>query len=639
MIFLFYIVFIVYEEVLYKLFGANNFYTSVINSLFYYVFIASILTLINYLFPKKIFNHILRLNTFIITFWYGACLIVKRTFNITLSTSALSMADQFTGGGFISLTLEVLSKNIYIIGLLLVPFLLCVLISLFYKKKKFKIFKALRYVLICFVSFSLFLGSLFIKSDDLKSLYFKQKNNDQNVEYLGVLPSLLIDVRKKITGFEETIVIVEEEEVEETKKLEKQIVDIDFDNLIETETNETIKQMHEYFKAETPSYTNEYTGIYEGKNLIYIMAESFDGYMVSEELTPTLYKMIHSGFDFTNFYSTTNLSTIGGEFQELTGLLPDLTMLSSYWREGLGRTNYYPYGLGNVFNDLGYSTFAYHNHTYSFQNRDVYLKALGFDNYEGCGNGIESKVNSCKIGFPESDVELIEGTYLDWINEDKFMVYLATVSGHMGWDFEDNIMSVKHKDEVADLDYSETVKAYIAANLELEDAMTSLLNLLEEYGRLEDTVIVLCADHHPYGLTTAQMSELAGKEVDETFEIYRSNLIIYNAAQEHVEVEKPCATIDVLPTTLNLFGVKYDSRLIVGKDILSIGDGLVIFSSDSWITRSGRYNNNTGVFTPSVNGVSDKYVDRIKNQVTNRKWASKNIMNYDYYAKVFKNSD
>ena len=641
MLLLFYIVFIVYEEIAYKVFAANNFYLSVVNSLFYYLAIAALLALINNLLPKKIGKHYMRIVTLIISFWYGAAIIVKRTFGIVISISATGMVDQFIGGGFIKLFFSVLKDNWYIVIIVLIPFIISIFLSKLYRHRLISIPKIIINGTILIISFCMFIGSLFVydlENYGLKELYFNKRNNIQNSEYFGVLPSLLIDIRKEITGFEEEIVIeeeVDEEPVEEIVSYEKQISNFDFKKLAETEENKNIKQLHDYFAHEKVTYTNEYTGLYEGKNLIYIMAESFDKYAVSKEYTPTLYKMIHDGFYFDNYYSTTNLSTIGGEFQELTGLLPDLTCLSWKWRESEGYGNYYPYGLGTLFKNLGYQTYAYHDHDYSFQDRYVYLKALGFDNFLGCGNGIENKGVTCSI-FPESDDEMILGTYQDYINDDKFMVYYATVSGHMGWNFYDNDMAIKHQNDVKDIEGSDTKKAFIAANLELEKAMSDLLQVLQDNGRLEDTVIVLASDHHPYGLNNEQMNELANKELDPEFDIYSNNLIIYNANNPSITFSKPCATIDVLPTTLNLFGIPYDSRLIIGKDILSTNEGIVMFADGSWLTDQGRYNINNSAFTAN-NGlvVNDNYISRIDTTVRNRTLISKNIMYYDYYRKLF----
>lgn len=642
MLLIFYSLFIIYEEFLYKLLATSNYYLSIINSFFYYVAIASILALISNLLPNIIRKHFVRIITFIISFWYGTAIIVKRTFGITISFSATGMADQFVGGGFINLLLSVVKQNWFVVALVIIPFIISIILTKL-NKKQYSIKKIIINLVIGIISFSLFIGSLFVYDNyNLNDLYFVKRNNEQNVEYFGVLPSLFIDIRKELAGFEEEIVIErttdEIEEKEPTEEIiiyRKQASDFDFISLSLNEENSSIKQLHEYFAADVPTYKNEYTGLYEGKNLIYIMAESFDGFAVSEEYTPTLYKMIHNGFYFDNYYSVTNLSTIGGEFQELTGLIPNLTCLSWKWRESEGHGNYYPYGLGNLFKGLGYNTYAYHNHTYTFQDRNVYLKALGFDNYLGCGNGIENKDVNCNI-FPESDDEMILGTYKDYINDEHFMVYYATVSGHMGWDFKNNDMAVKNQKTIESLEYSDTVKAFISANLELENAMTNLLKVLEENNRLDDTVIVLAADHHPYGLENEQMNELAGKELDQTFDIYKNNLIIYNPNNENVTISKPCSTIDILPTTLNLFNIPFDSRIIIGKDILSKSKGLVIFGDGSWLTSEGRFNINNDKFELfDGQTINEDYIEKYDKIVRNKILVSKNIMYYDYYRKLF----
>ena len=64
--------------------------------------------------------------------------------------------------------------------------------------------------------------------------------------------------------------------------------------------------------------------MFKDYNLIYITAESFSEIGIDETLTPTLYRLTHSGFVFHNFYTPNLLSTIGGEFQSLTGLYQDV---------------------------------------------------------------------------------------------------------------------------------------------------------------------------------------------------------------------------------------------------------------------------------------------------------------------------
>ena len=98
--------------------------------------------------------------------------------------------------------------------------------------------------------------------------------------------------------------------------------------------------------------------------------------------------------------------------------------------------------------------------------------------------------------------------------------------------------------------------------------MESLVRQLEEAGRLEDTVIVLSADHYPYGLTDEEYSELFGHPVDPVFEIYENSLILWSAdLEEPVHVDKYCSSLDVMPTLANLFGLEYDSRLGAGHPL------------------------------------------------------------------------
>lgn len=583
-----------YEEILYKLVLQLPLNVSVV---FFSLTIGLFVGYLSQFIPKRINYFIFNIINLLLCIYYGTALIVRKVFGIVIVPSTFTMYKQVTGGAFKTLFFDVITSNILIIILILLPFIVGLFLNRYLSNKpKFT------YILVVVIPFILFL----LCSDSLDVFY----SNKSDVDKLGVCSSIFMDgdvgLEVEDIAHESTV----NEEVAVTYK--PQVSDIDFGSL--ESDNQAINDLNNYIKNQAPTYTNEYTGMFKGKNLIYIMAESFDGYFVDKELTPTLYKMIHDGFYFKNYYTPTNLSTIGGEFSLLTGLLPDLAVLNNQWNGNYnnnGHHNYYPYGLGNLFKDLGYDVYAYHDYFYNFQNRDYYLKDLGFDNYKACGNGMETRMD-CSI-FPASDDEMINGSIDDYINSDKFMVYYVTVSGHAKWGFGYNAMAEKNKDLVSDLEYSDTVRAYISANLELEKAMTTLLDKLSAAGKLEDTVIVMASDHHPYFMEDEQMEELAGKELDK-YSLYKNDLIIYNPGVEDVEVDKVCNTIDVLPTVLNLFGIEYDSRLIVGKDILSDSEGMAIFADYSWLTDND---------SDYSNVVSNKYL------------VSKNIMVYDYYRYLF----
>ena len=108
-----------------------------------------------------------------------------------------------------------------------------------------------------------------------------------------------------------------------------------------------------------------------------------------------------------------------------------------------------------------------------------------------------------------------------FVDQDPFMVYCLTVSGHLNYNLEENAMARRHWDEVKDLPYSGSVRAYLACQIELDRALELLLQRLDEAGVAENTVIALTGDHYPYGLTDEEQSELAGHEIDTRFERYR----------------------------------------------------------------------------------------------------------------------
>ncbi|MBR3289607.1 MAG: sulfatase-like hydrolase/transferase [Clostridia bacterium] len=416
---------------------------------------------------------------------------------------------------------------------------------------------------------------------------------------------------------------------EPPKPVAYNVMDIDFDALKQQSDWSLMTDLNDYLSSITPTEQNEYTGLFKGKNVIMITAEAFHSCAVDETLTPTLYKMAHEGLEFPNYYSPGwGVSTLDGEYANLVGLIPKAGVWS-LWR---ARTNNLYFTLGNVTERLGYKTLAYHNHTYDYYSRDESHFNLGYT-YKGIGNGLTLSFN----GWPRSDEEMIDVTTPEYLSgSDPFSVYYLTVSGHAPYSYGGNSMSARNWDAVKDLDCSDEAKAYLASQIELDKAMKLLLTRLEEAGKLDDTLIVLAADHYPYGLSTATVQEFLGDQYDPNFEIYHNTLIVYNPNLPHRVIDKPCYSVDILPTVLNLMGAEFDSRLLIGTDILSRSQGLVVFLNRSWITAYGRYNASTGVFTPAEGvNVPDAYVDSVNAVVSKKFSVSSLVLDEDYYGLIF----
>ena len=427
-------------------------------------------------------------------------------------------------------------------------------------------------------------------------------------------------------------------------------LDIDFQALANSASDSALRSMAQYFGSLTPSKKNEYTGLFQGKNLVLITAEAFSPWFISRELTPTLYKLTHEGFVCENYYQPGwGQSTTGGEYAVMTGLLP--TWVGSSVSFYASANDDMPFALGNQLRALGYRTGAYHDNIYNYYNRDKTHPNLGYD-YQGVGNGLTVTEDG---SWPYSDLEMVQNTigdYIDGFVSDgtPFHVYYMTVSGHgsYGWG---HAMAAKNraKAQAAYPNASTQVQAYVAANLELENALTYLLEQLEAAGIAEDTVICMSADHYPYLLAepeTDYYNELRGVvDSERDTDRYRNALVLWCGGMENaVTVTEPCSAVDIVPTLSNLFGLEYDSRLLSGRDVLdkdydagsaSGSIPLVILptsSGNSWATAAGVFEATTRTFNarPGVT-VEEDYVSRVNNIVALQYNYAQQLIARDYY--------
>ena len=410
------------------------------------------------------------------------------------------------------------------------------------------------------------------------------------------------------------------------------IESIDFTALADSTDSDILKATDEYLSNATPTRKNNYTGLLKDYNLITICAESFCPWFISEELTPTLYKLSHTGILFENYYGTFQSVTTNGEYTMCMGLYPDMSRTKTDSSFNVAGTNYLPFCLGNALKGMGYQAWGYHDYIGDFYNRNITHANMGYT-FKAADSGL-----AMKIDWPSSDLEMMEASVDDYINSgEPFHAYYMTFSGHYQYNW-DNAMSAKNRDAVKDLPYSEPVKAYIACNLELEYALEYLMQRLEEAGVADKTCIVLTNDHYPYGLTEDEYNELAGQTLDTTFEKYRNSFICYvPGLSENIVVDEYCSTADILPTLLNLFGVDYDSRLLAGTDVLSSGLHVAVLSDKSFLTKAFRYDAGTETVIPADESitVSDGLVKTYRLYVDSRFQLSGNILNSDYYAHVF----
>lgn len=426
------------------------------------------------------------------------------------------------------------------------------------------------------------------------------------------------------------------------------VLNVDLVALASESKNKDIKELANYFNNLTPTNKNEYTGMFKGYNVIFISVEGLSGYAIDPTLTPTLYKMQHEGFYFTNFYTALHYtSTSNGECQHLLGLYPKDGNPISMKRSGEVKMNAY-FSLAQQLGREGYVNLAYHNNENNLYGRAASHTNLGYD-YRYMGHGMGGEYSSSgKMLWPQRDSYMAEITVGDYVNlSAPFNVYYMTISGHTPYSW--NWVAKQYKDILEPYSWSEKTKAYVATVIEFDRMMEVLLKSLEDAGKLDNTLIIAAPDHIPYSDTDV-LDELAGKSfgANETLakslseknldtEIYRSCAIIWSHSMtEPIVVDKVTCQVDLLPTVSNLLGLSYDSRMLAGKDAMCEDEGMVIFHSKSWRTDSGFYNALTQTFTPApgVTMTEDEqaeYVSYMKKYAANKLNMTAKIIENDFY--------
>ncbi|MCH5167233.1 MAG: LTA synthase family protein [Erysipelotrichales bacterium] len=598
--------------------------------------IANVITFLTYLFKNNVVNKIVSLIIYTtVTLIYAAEIVYFSFYKTICGISALLYGTQVME--FYTAILEHIKNNILLLIdifiLLLIIYVIIFVSKKTYYKNNFKDAFALLIVSFIFCISSLELN--ITNNENIRDLVYNKNDLMQSTNNLGILSSVSMDAFKLVGGFEENIEFDSVIEFTKDDNVEYNMVNIDFDALISSEKDSVINGMHNYFKSEEPTNKNEYTGIFAGKNLIFIVAEGFYPIAVSEELTPTLYKLTNSSFVFENYYQPIyNCSTSDGEFINQLSILPGVATCSM--KETIGK--YYPYNVGEILPNYGYKANAFHGWTYNYYSRDKVLPNLGYTyyGYDRYKRGYKYALKGIKDSWPTSDIDVINSSYDIYSQEERFVTYYMSISGHLEYNFNGgNAIAKKNKEEVKSVNAKNSIKAYIATQIEFDKSLELLLAKLESDGILDDTVIVISPDHYPYGLSTSDIKSYVDFVDNENFDLYKNNLIIYNSELKTTNVSKYTSSLDLLPTLLNLFGVEYDSRLLIGKDIFSSSEDLVIFNNKSWITSVGRYDYLKKKFENFTDEeVPQSYIDETNKIVDMKFQISKLLISKDYYRKL-----
>lgn len=394
--------------------------------------------------------------------------------------------------------------------------------------------------------------------------------------------------------------------------------------------------IRDYFAAREPSGSNAMTGKLAGKNVVLVLMESMDDWMIGQH-TPTLEKLMGESLNFTRFYTPVygGVRTFNTEFSVNTGSF--LSSQGGYAFDYV--TNAYPQSLANRLREAGYSARTFHYNDPTFYSRGEFSPAMGYEEYVCYADYVTETDEKLRNNLLYDDLLLFdnEGLNAEFFREGQpTLNFVITRSAHLSYKYNEVLShwGLKKYPQYRGLTGNEeTDCAYLKAKL-VDDFFGRLLKELEEKGQLENTVIIGVTDHYTYGYKNMEaLLKLSGTE--ESLLLERTPCFIWSPGLEPMEMDKVLNTSDLLPTMLNLLGVEspYD---YIGHDAFDDAyEGFVPFSNGSWIIGDTAFDS-AGKKLISISGnqhtvtaeLQKKMADRVQEFIR----INNLILDADYYA-------
>jgi len=343
------------------------------------------------------------------------------------------------------------------------------------------------------------------------------------------------------------------------------------------------------------------TGVMEGKNVIVVLMESLDDWMITPEQMPTVSALMEESIVFTDFYTPFYGTTrsINTEVCVNTGVY--FPTNGSYFYDYL--SNSFAHSLPNTLRAYGYSAQVFHHNYPDYYRRTELIPAIGYDRYQSYieESGEEEVLNDC---YPFDSPTMRQ----QFFREGLTFNMLITQAAHMPYNYEDPMSSYaleKHPEYYGAYGSEEEDCIRAKARL-IDDTFARLFDELEQEGLLEDTVIIALSDHYPYGYSDTEQL-LAYADGTDLLCLDNTPCFIWSADITPMTVSKTLNTSDLFPTLLNLLGIESEYRYL-GRDAFDPGYvGYAFFADGSWASEGVLCRKNIDDEQSEVTVIRNKY--------------------------------
>ena len=398
-------------------------------------------------------------------------------------------------------------------------------------------------------------------------------------------------------------------------------------DIFNVEKEKINKELDEYFeRVDIKDEDNKYTGKFKDKNLIYVLLESVDSWLVNEEVMPTLTRLSKEGWNFTNRYAPTfgGGQTINSEFSSNTGLYAIENSKAIYNFD----KNNYAYSIANLFKNSGYTVNSIHANTAKFYNRNNFHRALGYENHYALSDMKE--LDSSYDYFLDSSLVKNDEVFNLITSSDKFMTYITTYSPHLPYDSE-NVNCSKNLYGLDDKKIGSELSCIYNLAKDTDEFLRILIEKLEDKDILDDTVLVLFTDHYMYGYSDSDYI-LEEKNVDNMNLIQNVPFIIWSNDMKGKNIDTIMDTSDIVPTLLNLFDIKYDPKFYVGTDVFSKNHEEFVYFANSVFYDGELYYDGKDKITDK----NKKYIENTLEIINKKMWVNRQIILGDYFRYIEK---
>lgn len=425
----------------------------------------------------------------------------------------------------------------------------------------------------------------------------------------------------------------------------------------------------EYFADAGEIETNEYTNIFEGKNVIVIHAESMQKNMIGmtfngQEVTPTLNKLSSEGMFFSNFYSQVSVGTSSdAELTFDTSLMP--TKSGTAFVSYSDRTYV---TIPSMLKEKGYYTFSMHANNADFWNRRAMHQNFGYDKFYSKTDYEVTEENVIGLGLADKEfftqsiekLNKINDKYDNWYGKFIMLTNHTPFSdtdkyGEFDVDIKETIINENGEEEIVSYPYMEGTKLgnYIKAYHYADEALGEFIEQLDAEGLLENTVLVIYGDHdarlskkeynllYNYNKETDDLLDEDDPNYDEydsyDYELGRKvPFIIWTKDMAGTSLNKEITNVmgmyDVMPTLGNMLGFYNEYQL--GHDIFNIKENnIVVFPTGNWVTNKVYYNGQKGEYLSLTNeAISEEEIKKNNEYATALLDVSNDIIVYDLLA-------